>query len=170
MTLTAAQEANASLQATRPIYLIELEHSGTVELYSTSGDVVYDSRTFTGGGANLSSISNTREVTLEVPWSPERMTEIQGGQYRGGVCKIWYIPATPDDSSIFSASDGVLLIDGEIRSSRFAGNRVTITATHINNSAVYSPRNTLDEVTSYAAPPGYQIKWEGEIIVLEASR
>ncbi|WP_027949873.1 hypothetical protein [Haliea salexigens] len=169
--LTTSQLQNASQPATRPIYIVALEHSGVEELLSSSGDVVYDGQNFLAGGITVSGISNTRSATLTLPWSTTRMTEIQNGSYRGGSCKIWYIPGVPSDTDlIFDAEDGVLVMDGEIQSSRFSGDRVNITAAHISNSAVYSPRTTLDEVTSYAVAPGYQIKWEGEILVLEASR
>jgi hypothetical protein len=169
--LTPAQLAAASADITRPIYLVCLEHAGVEELLSSSGDVVFDGQNYLAGGIAVSGISNTRSATLTLPWSATRVTEIQNGSYRGGKCKIWYIPGVPSDTDlIFDAEDGVLVMDGEIRSSRFSGDSVSIAVTHINNGNVFTPRNTLKQVTNFALPPGTLITWEGETRQLESRR
>lgn len=167
--LTPEQLSASSAEITRPIYIVALEHAGVEELLSSSGDVVYDGQNYLAGGVTVSGISNTRAATLTLPWSTTRMTEIQNGSYRGGSCKIWYIPGVPSDADlIFDAEDGILIMDGEIRSSRFSGDTVTLSVTHINNGNVFTPRNTLKQVTSFSLPPGTLITWEGETRQLES--
>lgn len=167
--LTPTQIQNASQSATRPIYIVALEHAGVEELLSSSGDVVYDGQNFLAGGVTVSGISNTRAASLTLPWSATRITEIQNGSYRGGSCKIWYIPGVPSDMDlIFDAEDGILVMDGEIRTSRFSGDSINLAVTHRNSGNIFTPRNTLKQVTNFSLPPGTLITWEGETRQLES--
>jgi hypothetical protein len=169
LDLTPTQEANVSGTATRPIYLVELWHGGAQELFSTGGEVVYGGQTYQAGGASVASIEDSNSASVILPWSPKRLQEIQSGAFRRQPCIITYIPAAPDAEGIFTVADGILLIDGEIRSSRFAGDQVTVSVEHISNTTKFSPRHTIDQVTAFVIPPGTQITWQGEIYTLEAA-
>jgi hypothetical protein len=169
---SSTQLARASAEVTRPIMLVELEHSGTAELFSTGGTVIFDGRTFQGGGIEVVSMEGNRSATLELPATPARLLEVQRGLYRKGICNIWYLPAPPAGAESYAAEEGHLVLPGEIRASRYSdsGGFVQLDAVHRETADTYSPRTTVDQVTPFATAAGSQIAWEGDIIVLEAPR
>jgi len=169
LTLTSSQEANASTEATRPIFLVELGYAGGAELLSTGGEVVYDGRTFLPA-VDIRSLANTRQGSIEIAWTPQRVARVQAGDYRGQSCKVWYIPAPPESADTFAAEDGILLLDGLTRASVWSGRTIQLDILHRGSREVLTPRVTLDQVTSFAAAAGTQIEWDGEIITLEARR
>lgn len=169
LTLTSTQADNASSDATRPVFVVELQYAGGSELLSSSGRVVYDDRTYEPG-VRVASISNTRSASLDLPWTPERVARVASGAYQGHLCRVWYIPAALDDGNEFEDADGLLLMDGLVRSSSFASSRVSIDVLHVAAREILTPRITLDQVTPFAAAAGQQIEWDGEIITLESRR
>ena len=167
--LTPSQESLVNQSATRPIYIVNLNHSGIEEMLSASGAVIFEGMNYTAGGVKVRGITGSRDAAVVLPWSAERVNEVQNGLYRGGTCKIWAIPAAPDDSVLtFTEDDAVLIMDGEIRASRFSGNEITLTVIHINNGNIFTPRNTIAEVTAFAVAPGTPIVWEGQTVQLES--
>jgi hypothetical protein len=169
-SVTPGLQTNLSAEATRPIYLVAWEHSGSEELLSCAGEVIFDSQTFTAGGLRVTQISDSRSATLSLPATSTRVTETQNGTWRGGACKIWQIPASPSDGDTFDAEDGILLIDGEIRSSAFAGEDISVSVSHRTLSQKLTPRHTVDAVTAFCPAPGTIISWEGEKLILESPR
>jgi hypothetical protein len=165
--LTQDQLDNVEARATRPLYLVEIWHSGEQELYSSSGRIVYDGDVYEAGGANVAAIQDSFSATVTLPWSPSRMSEIQGGTYRKQPCIIRYIPEAPGSNDVFPAGAAITLIDGQIRSSGFSGDRVSVSVEHVSTSTRYSPNNTINEVTAFVIAPGTQIEWEGDILILE---
>jgi hypothetical protein len=170
MSLTAGQLSNVGEVATRPINIMSIEHSGSEELLSCSGDLSYDGDTYTGGGVNIQRIENTRSATLTMPATATRITESQNGTWRGGTCKIYSIPALPTDSNIFAAADGVMVLDGVILTSSFVQDKIKLTIVHINLDGNYTPRNLIDEACNHVPSPGTILSWEGENIVLVSRR
>lgn len=170
MALTAGQLSNVGGANTRPINIVSIEHSGSIELLSCSGELSYDGDTYAGGGINIRRIENNRSATLTLPATATRITESQNGTWRGGTCKIYAIPALPTDSNIFVLADGLLILDGVISTSSFATDRITVTVVHSNLDGNYTPRNLIDEACNHVPSPGSILTWEGENIVLVSRR
>lgn len=169
--LSDSQEANVSAEVTRPIFICELAHSGTPELLSSSGEVVYDGRIFAAGGCRVASIADAASATIELPWSPDRLREIQTGAWREGMCKIWAIPGAPEDGAqVYDAADGILMLDGQIRASGFSGNRVTVSVAHVSSLSRISPRHTFESICNFIPAAGTTISWEGDTVTLESRR
>lgn len=168
-TLTSDQLSNVLADAVWPIVLVQLNHSGTLEYLSCSGDVTYDSQAYTGGGCSVRSIVDSTSATLVLTPSPSRAEEIQSGVWRGGTCVIYYIPALPSDSSTFVAADGVLMLDGLIDTSSIKGEAHTITAKNKYLTGRMGPGYIVNEVASsaYLPAPGDSLEWEGETVSYE---
>lgn len=168
-TVTGQQQENLSREASRPVYLVSWEHSGSEELLSCAEEIVFDSQTFTAGGLRVTQIADARSATLTLPATSTRVTETQNGTWRGGACKIWQIPAAPSDGDTFEAADGILLIDGEIRTSELSGESIVVSVTHRTLSQKLTPRHNIEAVTAFSPAPGTVITWEGDKLVLESS-
>lgn len=169
-TLTTSQNAAVDSNSTRPIFVVQINHSGTIEYLSSSGEVTFDGLPYVPG-IKVSSIQDASAASLELPWSTARVAEIQNGAWRGGICKVWAIPALPDEATpVYDLADGILMLDGQIRASSFSGNRVSIQAAHVSAISKISPRYTYDAVCNHIPPAGTQIVWEGEILTLESRR
>lgn len=167
-TLSTNAAANVDSEITRPIYVVELAHSGISELLSASGEVVYDGRVFTAGGCTVTEIQDALSASLELPWSPARVGEIQTGAWRGGICKVWAIPGLPEsENQVYAEEDGVLMVDGKIRSSSFSGNRIRVSAEQVSSLSRMSPRYTYESVCNHIPPAGTQIVWDGMTITLQ---
>ena len=170
MALTAGQLSNLAETATRPINIMSIEHSGSAELLSCSGDVIYDGESYAGGGVEIRRINNTISASLTMPATATRITESQNGTWRGGACKIYAIPALPSDGNSFTAAEGVLILDGVILTSSFSSDRITLSIVHVNLDGNYTPRNTIDEACYHVPSPGTILSWEGENLVLVSRR
>lgn len=153
---SSAQVANVEAEVTRPIYVLAWEHSGTEELLSASGDITLDGKNYAGGFIRKDGISITEGIgaTISVFASAARVMEVQNGTWREGFCKLYYIPASPGDSSTFDLSDAVLVLDGVIDSSRYSSGRVTVKAIHSNFDGNYSPRHLVSSVSNHIPPTG----------------
>jgi len=170
--LSSAQQSLVESQSTRPIFVIEIQHGGSSELMSSSGRVLFDGRSYAAGGFNLRSIRDAESAEIELPFSSTRVAEIQSGSWRGGLCKIWAIIASPDDpeGTEYSASDGFLRLDGRIQSSRLSGNSITVSIVHALANSKVSPRHTYNSVCNFIPGSGAVIVWEGDSLTLESRR
>jgi hypothetical protein len=169
-TLTPEQTANSTEARTRPVVIVRLAHSGSIERLSCSGSIVFDGELYAAGGINLGSISNGTGATLALSATPARVSEVQSGSWRYGICQIFMIPGVPEDSGEYEAGAGVLLLDGQISQSQFQAGRVNVSARQITLSGNYTPRNLIGEVCSHIDPPGTVLNWQGDITVLESRR
>jgi hypothetical protein len=166
-TLTSDQLSNVQQEATRPVYLVDWEHSGTQELIAcTSGAVVYDGMTFNAGDLKVVSIDGGKSAQLSMPASPTRGMEVQNGTWRMGYCKIYLVPALPGDTLTFVEADGLLVLDGEIRSSALSGNSIGVSVQSTSDGVILSPRHTFDAVSNHLPAAGTIISWEGDQLVL----
>lgn len=154
MALTSQHVVNISQQATRPVYLVRLAHSGTEELLSASGRVEYDGEIYLPG-ITVAGIEDGESATLTLPATATRVTETQNGTWRHGVCDIYAIPASPSDEA--SYTDAVLMLDGVIAASSFSGDRVTIRAVQRTRDSSYTPRNLISEFCSNLPAPGLSL-------------
>lgn len=170
--LTGAQQTLVEASATAPLYAVELQHSGSSELLSTANEFVFDGRSFQRGGVSIQGIDDARFAQLTLPFTSERVAEIQSGVWRGGLCKIWAIIADPDDpaGTEYVAADGYLRLDGRIQSSALEGDRIRLSIRHTLASSRYSPRHTYNNVSSFVAPSGTVIEWESTTFTLEPRR
>lgn len=170
ISLTAAQLERIHASATRPIYLIQLNHSGTVEYLSCSGAVTFNSQAYTAGGANLKAIRGARSATLTIKQTPARIGEIQSSVWRGGICKIYYIPGLPTDTPTYALADGILVLDGLIDTTSAQGSSITIQAKHKFLTGVMAPILTINQICNHIPPAGSVTDWEGERVKTEPSR
>jgi len=169
-TLTTSQNTAVDSGSTRPIFVTQINHSGTIEYLSSSGELIFDGLPYVPG-IRISSIQDASAATIEFPWSPARVAEIQSGAWRGGVCRVWAVPALPDEESpVYDLADGILMLDGQIRASSFSGDRVSVSAAHVSAISKLSPRHTFESVCSFIPASGSKIIWEGEVLTLESRR
>lgn len=169
--LTSGQSANVLGTATKPVYLVDWEHSGVQELIAcTAGDVVYNGMTYNAGDVSVLSIQNGRSARLSVPASAARVTQTQNGSWRGGRCKIYMIPALPSDELTFLEAEAFLVLDGEIRTSGFSGGRVNIMCENVRAGSRMAPIHTFNAICNHLPAAGTVITWEGDTIVLESPR
>jgi len=164
--LTSTQQTNVEAGATRPIYLVEWQHSGTTEYLSCSGTVQYGSgspvQTYTAGGLTIAGIEDSKTATIVLPATADRITEILGNTWRGGICKITAILAAPGDTPLYSSADGLLMLDGLIEASTFSGETITVTAKCKYYTGALVPRFTFNDVTGIIPAVGSVSTWEGE--------
>lgn len=164
--LTSTQHTNVEAGATRPIYLVEWQHSGTTEYLSCSGTVQYGSgspvQTYTAGGLTVTGIEDSKTATIVLPATADRITEILGNTWRGGVCKITAILAAPGDTPLYSAAQGLLMLDGVIETSTFSGETITVVAKCKYYTGALVPRFTFNDVTGIIPAVGSVSTWEGE--------
>jgi hypothetical protein len=170
LALTDTQRDNAQGTSTRPIIIVQIEHSGALELLSASGPVVFDSDLYSAGGLNMGGIQDGENASLSLPSTATRIAEVQNGTWRGGICKIYAIPASPDDTGEYATTDAVLLIDGLILSSAFTGSAVTVNVIQQSMTGKLTPRHTLSEVCSHIPPPGDVLTWQNSSITFESRR
>jgi len=164
--LTSTQHTNVEAGATRPIYLVEWNHSGTTEYLSCSGTVQYGSgspvQTYTAGGLTITGIEDSKTATIVLPATAARITEILGNTWRGGVCKITAILAAPGDTPLYSAADGLLMLDGVIETSTFSGETISVVAKCRYYTGALVPRFTFNDITGIIPAVGSVSTWEGE--------
>jgi hypothetical protein len=166
-TLTLAQFTNSSADSTRPVYLVQLQHSGTIEYLSSSGEVTLDGIDYRAGIVTVTSIENNRSATVTIPATIQRTLECSSGSWRGyKLCKIYGVPAMPGDSAAYVSADAILLLDGVIDDSRLSNMTVTVRAIHKYAAAVYTPRLNCSELSPHIAPAGSLFTWEGTGYVL----
>jgi len=170
--LTASQIALVESTGTAPLFAVEIQHSGISELLSTGSALIFDGRSYQGGGVSIRSIRDAESASIDLPFTPDRVREIQSGAWRGGICKIWAIIASPDDppNTEYTSDDGYLRLDGRIKSSRLNGDRVSVSVTHVLAGSKISPRHTYNSVCSFIPASGATIVWEGDSITLESRR
>lgn len=153
---------------TRPIYLVQLNHSGTVEYLSCSGDITFDSQVYVAGGAAIATINNSESATIVVPNSVARLDQIQNNDWLDGICVIYYIPALPSDGDSFALGDALLMLDGIIDSSGLRGESVNIAVRHKWLTGNMSPIYTFDQFCNHIPPAGSTLEWDNETVVLDS--
>lgn len=166
--VTDAHLANMMEVVTRPIYLLQLNHSGTVEYLSCSGECTFDSQVYTPGGASIGNVVNAKEATVVVPNSPARVDELQTNAWRDGICKLYYIPALPADGNAFVVADAILMLDGIIDSSGLRGETLNIVAKNKWLTGNMSPVYTFDQVCNHIPPAGSTLEWDNTTVVLDS--
>ncbi len=166
VTLTPAQLAAVDLPSTRPVMLVRLDHSGTQELLSCSGNIEFDGELYTAGGVSIDSVSDGSAASLSLPATPERVAEVQNGTWRHAVCKIYAVPAVPGDSGSYVTADAILMLDGVIMASSFSGGKVSVSAIQRSLDGSNTPRNTISEVASHIPPPGSILTWTTSITLV----
>ena len=161
-TLNSTQQTNVEAGSTRPIYLVEWQHAGTTEYLSCSGDVTYDGQLYSEGGLTITSLEDSKTATLVLPATATRVTQIQNNDWRLGICKITAILAAPSDTPTYSASDGVLMLDGVIEQTSFAGETISVIAKCKYYTGALVPKFTYDDVVTETPAVGTTSTWEDE--------
>lgn len=163
--LSSTQQTNVEAGSTRPIYLIEWQHSAATEYLSCSGDITYNGQLYGGGDPDdppkITGLVDSKTATIQTPATSERVSEIQNNLWRLGICKITAILASPSDGDTFTTADGILVLDGVIERSTFSGEYVTTTVKCKYYTGALVPRFSFNDVVD---PPavGTVSEWEGE--------
>lgn len=166
--LTAWQLDNCDSATAKPICLMQLNHSGTVEYLSATGAVTYDGQLYTAGGFNINSIVDSRSATFTLAATPARMAEVTRSTYRRGICIIYYIPGVDGDTPTYTADKGVLMLDGRIDTSGVSDGLVTVVAMNKYLTGRLGPGYTFNQFCSHMPAPGSSIVWEGETVPFES--
>ena len=166
-TLTDAHFNNTSAVVTRPIFVVQLQHSGAVEYLSSSGDITFDNVSYAAGGVEVDSISDNYSATLTLHATNARIQECVNGSWRGNkLCRLYGIPASPADDNYFNLDDGLLLLDGIINDSRVSGRSIKIQGIHKYSSASYTPRLNCSETSNLIPAAGSVFSWQNGSYVL----
>jgi len=169
--LTAEQWTNTREVSTRPIRLIEWQHAGYTETLSESGNVEYDGALYTAGGIFSVTVDDGRSAVITLPATNERIAETIGGRWRGGkICKIIAIPGMPDDELIYTAEQGIVVLDGIIDGSEYSGGLLSVRVIHKYVSGKQTPRQTFNAFSAILPPAGSLVIWEGETFMLGSRR
>lgn len=156
---TADQVKNTLLTVTKPVYLVQLNHSGTVEYLSCSGSVTFDSQDYDAGGCNIRRLRLYESASIELSASATRIAEVQNYDWRGGICKVYYIPAASGDSLSFNAADAALLLDGVIDTSSFSGEKIKIEAVHKYTVGNMAPGLLFNHFCNHLPAIGESLDW-----------
>lgn len=156
---------NTEATATRPLFVVKINHSGTEEYLSCIGAVTFDGDSYVAGGAEISGLSDSM-ATIRLPATSTRIGEVQDSDWRGGICVVYALYYDSMTDVVFAASDGVPIIDGLIDSSGFSGDFVTIVAKHKNLLGKNTPVLTFDDACNHMPVPGEVLTWEGVDIVI----
>jgi hypothetical protein len=169
--ITTGQFNNTGETSTRPIRVVRLEHSGSLELISENGDIEFNGELFSAGGIMAMSVGDGRRATLTLSGSATRIAESVAGRWRNGkICQIYAVPGLPTDTGVYDLEDGVLLLDGIIDSSEYSGGVVTVRAIHKHLRGNLTPRQTFNVYSQYIPAPGSIVEWGGESYVLRSRR
>lgn len=159
--------SNLEGPATKPVYLVSMEFGAMPELLSATGSaVVFDGADY-GGYVNVDNIANSQSARLSVPATASRVADLQNGTWRGGYCKLYAVPAVPNDGNSYTVAESVLVLDGTILSAKSNANTVQIDVIHKNLAGRFSPGNLFDAVCNHLPAPSTVLVWESERLVLE---
>ena len=167
-------------QITKPLYLIELG-LGDTRYYSTGQTITLDGITYTGGVVGIVSATNWQEVSLQLINSDYALTSlILSGIWRGGVCKITWLPVAQQlyfdpgyvDEGYYDTSfygDPVVVIDGELVSSS-VNTRVNLLGRAKGMSNSWTTRQRVAApVFNHLPAPGITVVVNGETYTIEAA-
>lgn len=157
--------------ATRPIYVIRWEHSGTTELISCSGDITFNEEFYTPAGVAVLDLSDGLSATIELIPDAARVSEVIGGNWRNGkTCKIYAIPGVPGSEKYYTLEEAFLVMDGVIEDSELSGGRITVTVRHKYIGRNLTPRYNCSEVSTILPAAGTVLEVGGTKYVLQAPR
>lgn len=175
-SLSSGQLTNLAASQTRPIFIVEWQHSGSTEYISCSGDITYGGQVYVSansspnyGGVNISRIEGSKTATLTLPATSTRITEVQNGTWRQGTCIIRAIPGLPGDSGTYTSSpeQGILILDGIIESSSFSGEIITVQAKCKYYSGDIFPFLQLSEVANWIPAVGDAFEYNNQVYTHE---
>jgi len=169
MDLTTQQFSRVTSGATKPAYLVQLEHAGFLEYFATIEDAYYDGNSYLADGIDVADIRDQVSASIDLFATPTRIMQSISGSWRNGKrCKIYAIPSFPDSVSDYILSEAFLVFDGVLDSSAWSNSRIRITAIPKTTSSLYTPRNTFSEISAIMPSPGSVVNWEGGTVVLQA--
>lgn len=154
--------------STRPIYLVEINFSGTAEYLSCSGAVTYDGQAYAAGGCSVESMKNQETARLSFPATAERNAQLLNSSWRRGVCNIYFIPGAPGDTLTYAAADGVLLLPGLIDAAELSRDSIRLDVVNKYLTGVMCPGLIFNQFCNHIPAAGTSITWEGETDVLES--
>jgi len=76
------------------------------------------------------------------------------------------VPSLPEDSTVYSAVEGILVLDGIIDNSQISGDRVKIQALHKFSAARYTPRLNCSELSKVIPTAGAVFSWQNGKYIL----
>ena len=167
--LTAEQFANVRAQATKPVYLVQIEHAGYMECFANIEDAAFDGYSYVVDGMGVSDIQDQVSATITLFATPERINHSISGAWRNGKkCRIYVIPDSPGSEPSYIVSAAFMVFDGTIDSSRWRGSSISVTAIPKNTSELYTPRNNFSEISSILPAAESTFEWEGATYILTA--
>lgn len=169
-SLSARQQANVLSEASAEIYLVRWEHSGTLELLSSNGRIVYDGEVYLPGVINEPSIEDDASATITMPGNPQRIADSINGTWRNGICQIIHLTAETDHLGTFTQEMGFLHLDGVIVNSPVGGNDiVSVGIVHKSITERLTPRHVAAEFMSDIPVVGSTFTHEGVSVILRSA-
>jgi len=160
---------NLTLLSSRPIFLAKIKHGASIEYLSTGGDCTYDGQAYTGGTMELTSFIDAERAAIVLPALVARIGESVGNTWRGGACTLYAIPAVPSDSTpTFAAAEGLLILDGFIDASKYAGTQITVSIVNNILAGARAPDLYYDQICNHLPAAGESLEWEGEVLIIQS--
>jgi len=169
MDLTTVQFNRVRSGATKPVYLVELEHAGFLEYFATAEDVVYNGNSYFANGLDVSDFRDQVSASIDLFATPDRILHSISGTWRNDKrCRIYAVPDEPGGETNYILESAFLVLDGVIDSSSWSGTRIRIAAIPKTVAELSTPRITFNELSAILPAVGSSINWEGGTLVLRA--
>lgn len=169
MEVTPAQLAKLQQRATRPVFGVHWQFSGSDEYIACTGAFEFDSQDYTPAGVNILTILNSSAARLSMVATATRIAQVQSGVWRNGICRIYLFPAVPGDSLVFNVGDEILCLDGIINFPDWKNELITVEIVNKYLTGKTGPVWTLNQVCNFIPPSGTTIEWEGDSQVVTPS-
>lgn len=164
------QLQNARGVITDPLVLIFWLHSGSEERFSCSDPVALDGKNYEAVGAAVSNLVIGESAVITVPATPSRVSEVNLRTYSHQSCKLYIIPANPQEQDNFTLNQAVLALDGIISFSSFGKGTVQASVVHKNMTESKSPRINISQLANHIPPAGTVILSTKQNLELERTR
>lgn len=177
----ALQTTLLAEDATRPIYLVEMQFGDEPENLSTNGAQTVGFTTYAGSDVGVSGMGDWTQARIRLMPTAARSAALLSPDWRGRPCKIYLLPCSEYPELIEPGyvepgyalqgvvkADPMLLLDGVITGGAI-GQYVELEVSHRALLRRWTPRLRISAPTcNHLPPPGTRLAWEGDIYILES--
>lgn len=177
----ALQSALLSEDATRPIYLVEMQFGDEPEYLSTNGAQTVGVTAYAGSDVGVSGMGDWTQARVRLMPTAARSAALLSPDWRGRPCRIYLMPCSEYPELIEPGyvepgyalqgvvkADPMLLLDGVITGGAI-GQYVELEISHRALLRRWTPRLRIAAPTcNHLPPPGTRLTWEGDTYILEA--
>lgn len=167
--------------ATRPIYLIDIDMAGQ-EHHSTNGSHIVGETLWVGGEASLVAAEDWAAAQIRMFPTPTRVASVVSGGWRYRSARVWLLgmqespvaiePGYAEEGYSLEGlvyADPLLLLDGQMVGADADAESVYIDIAHRARIGQYAPRHRFaPPLANHLPQPGQVLVWEGEHYTLRS--